>query len=73
MLEANQIPTGRAERWAGMKRAKYKELTIFEFDKMLDEFLNEPEEALSVTYFKIRVKRKHSTGQRESLRIEDVK
>ena len=54
-----------------MKRAKYKELTIFEFNKMLDEFLNEPESALCVMYFKLRVRRQHSIGQKESLRIED--
>jgi len=54
-----------------MKRSKYKELTIFEFRAEVDRFLSDPEEALSVLYFKIRVKRKHSTGQAESLRNED--
>ena len=55
-----------------MKQSKYKVLTVAQFREMLDEFLAEPEEALSVIYFKIRVKRQHSTGQSESLRIEDA-
>ena len=54
-----------------MKRSKYKPLTIAEFREMLDKFLVEPERALSVLYFKIKVRRHHSDGQTESLRIED--
>jgi len=53
-----------------MKHSKYKALTVAQFREMLDEFFAEPEEALSVTYFKIRVKRQYSTGQRESLRLD---
>lgn len=55
-----------------MKRSKYKAITVAEFRKMINEFLEEPEQALSVLYFKIKVKRQHSTGQRESLKVEEA-